>query len=57
MLIIRSMMTWANGLSEALVRCVRFFVVDKLGIARTNLARRDLWSATNISGGFCRKWV
>ena len=33
------------------------FVVNKLGIVRTSLAHRGLWSATNISGGFCRKSV
>ena len=46
-----------NSLSEAMVGCVLFFVVDKLDNVRTNLARRDSWSDTNISGELCRKSV
>ena len=41
-----------GGLSGASVYCVLFFVVDKLGITRTNLARRDLSLATYISDVF-----
>ena len=46
-----------NGLSGVLVCCVLLFVVDKLDISRTNLARRDSLLAINISVGFCRKSI